>query len=206
MFVEAVLFDADGVIQTTAQQFRSRLAALCGDEHRSEEFLEDLFAAERPCLTGEGDFNAALTDVLGRWNSRSSLEEALAIWQLIEPREDLLVIVDRLRSARVRTGLATNQQPERARYMTENLGYADRFDELLFSCAIGHAKPDPKYFDRVLEILDLEGDKVLFLDDHVRNVEVARGCGLRAEVYDQATGSGVMIQLLADHGLAVAGN
>lgn len=206
MFVRAVLFDADGVIQTPAREFRSKLAALCGDESRTEDFLEDLFAAERPCLTGEGDFNQALMDVLERWKSRSSLEEALAIWRLIEPREDLLAIVDRLRSTRVRTGLATNQQPERARYMRESLGYADRFDELLFSCVLGHAKPDARYFDRVLEILDLEGDEVLFLDDHVRNVEAARGRGLRAEVYDQATGSGAMIQLLADHGIAVDGN
>ena len=206
MFIRAVLFDADGVIQTTAQEFRSKLAALCGDLSRSEEFLEDLFTAERPCLTGEGDFNRALMDVLGRWKSRSSLEEALAIWHLIEPCEDLLSIVDRLRATQVRTGLATNQQAERARYMSENLGYADRFDELLFSCVLGHAKPDPGYFDRVLEILDLEGDRVLFLDDHVRNVEAARRCGLRAEVYDQSTGSGVMIQLLADHGITVDEN
>lgn len=211
MTIEAVLFDADGVIQSSPPDWRSKVAGLCGsageaEENRTDEFLEDLFAAERPCLTGEGDFASVIVEVLDRWNSESSLEEALAIWQLIEPHQDLLAIVDRLRGQQIVTGLATNQQPVRARYMTDNLKYGERFDELLFSCRIGHAKPGSAYFLCCLEELGLPGDRVLFIDDHSRNVEAARRCGLRAEVFETSMGEMAMIQLLTAHGVALDGS
>lgn len=203
--IEAVLFDADGVIQSTSSGWRTELAALCGDASRTEAFLEDLFAAERPCLTGEREFAHALAEVLDRWESRATVEDALRIWTLIEPQDELLAIVESLGTIQVRTGLATNQQPLRARYMEEDLKYGERFDELLFSCRIGHAKPDPRYFDGVLEVLELEGNRVLFIDDHPANVEAARDRGLRAEVYDQVTGVTGMLELLTAHGLEVEG-
>jgi len=199
--IEAVLFDADGVVQSTAPGWRAELAALCGDPGRAEEFLEDLFAAEKPCLTGHGEFSVVISDVLTRWGSTASVTDALRVWEMIEPHEDLLGIVDRLRARGFRVSLATNQQADRARFMAEELRYESRFDDLFFSCRIGHAKPSPMYFERLLGELALEGNQILFVDDHPGNVEAARQSGFNADVYTLDSGVEGMLELLNRFGL-----
>jgi HAD superfamily hydrolase (TIGR01509 family) len=199
--IAAVLFDADGVVQTTPPGFRSALGALCGNAARADEFLEQLFAAERPCLTGDADFAVGLSEVLDRWRSPVSVADALRIWEMIEPSEEVLAIAEALRRRAIRVGLATNQQHQRARIMTEVFGYADRFDDLFFSCEMGHAKPSRDYFEQVLAVLNLDGRRVLFIDDHERNVEAARDCGLRAEVFTLERGAAGMLHLLGRHGI-----
>lgn len=203
--VRILLLDADGVIQAPAPGWRDAVAALCGDAAKVDPFLEALFAAERPCLIGKGDFAAALEEILARWHSPVPVAEALALWTHIEPREDLLQVVDVLRGRGIRVGLATNQQAYRAAHMTRVLGYGDRFDELFFSCRLGHAKPGAAFFTSVLAALDAAGGEVLFVDDHPANVAAARKSGFNAEVYDPATGVKGMHTLLARHGLAGVG-
>lgn len=199
--VRAVLFDADGVVQSTPAGFRAALGALCGDPARTDEFLADLFAAERPCLVGHAVFPEVLTEVLRRWRSPVTAADALRAWEMIEPREETLAIADSLRARSIRVGLATNQQAERARIMTEKLNYRDRFDDLFISCHIGHAKPSPAYFEHVLATLGLDGPAVLFIDDHETNVEAARELGMRADVYTLDQGAAGMIELLGSHGV-----
>ncbi|MGE0622433.1 MAG: HAD family hydrolase [Pseudomonadales bacterium] len=203
--IRILLLDADGVIQAPVPGWRDAVAELCGDAGKVEPFLEALFAAERPCLTGDGDFAAALEGVLATWESPTSAEEALALWTRIEPQEDLLRLVDGLRGDGIRVGLATNQQAFRAEFMTQGLGYGERFDDLFFSWRLGHAKPGAGYFQAVLEALAADGSEVLFVDDHAANVAAARESGFNAEIYDLATGVQGMHTLLARYGLAGAG-
>jgi len=200
--VRVLLLDADGVIQSAVPGWLSSVASLCGDDKRTDAFLEDVFAAERPCLTGSGGFRVALAEVLERWGSAATVAEALALWTQIEPREDLLQLVRSLRETGIRVGLATNQQSFRATYMTDELGYGNRFDDLYFSCHLGHAKPSQNYFRAVLESLDCPAGDVLFVDDHARNVAAARESGFNAEIYDMSTGVEGMRTLLARYGIA----
>ena len=67
--ITTVLLDADGVVQTTGAGWLEALSCLCGVSGKEDEFLQDLFAAEGPSLTGRGDFSVALADVLTRWKS-----------------------------------------------------------------------------------------------------------------------------------------
>jgi len=120
---------------------------------------------------------------------------------LIDPQQTVLEQADRLRRRGVRVSLATNQQSERAAFMTHSLGYADRFDDLFYSCEIGHAKPSGEYFTAVLGQLRQPAGEVLFVDDHAGNVEAAIAVGLHARVYDLSTGPAGMEALLAEFGL-----
>lgn len=201
--VTTVLLDADGVVQSTSAGWLDAVGGLCGIPGQQDRFLEDVFAAERPALTGNGDFRSALSKVLDRWNSPASLDEAIGFWNMIQPHPGVLEQATVLRAGGVRVSLATNQQPERAAFMTEALGYAETFDDLFYSCEIGHAKPDQTYFRAVLDRLNQSGAEVLFVDDNEKNVASARGVGLNAEVYDSGTGSEGMRMLLAGYSLMV---
>ena len=199
--ITTVLLDADGVVQTTASGWLEAVAALSGRTESHDAFLADVFAAEKPTLTGNGNFRPALAEVLARWQSPASVDEAIAVWQMIEPQTAVLEIADALRGNGLRVGLATNQQSERAAFMTQTLGYRARFDDLFYSCELGHAKPDSAYFAAVVERLGQPAAEVLFVDDNPGNVASAQAEGLHARVYDLETGRAGMVALLAEFGL-----
>ncbi len=145
MSVRALLLDADGVTQETHSDFRASLKALCSDESRADDFVAEVFAAERPCATG-GDFAVALGAVLEAWGSSYSVDAALECWERVEPNAAVLGFVAELRAHGTLVALATNQQNRRAAYMRETLRYDGYFDALLISCELGHAKPNVDYF------------------------------------------------------------
>ena len=147
--IRAVLLDADGVVQLPGSAWSGSLGALCGDPDRADEFRADVFAAEKPCLTGAADFESALAQVLRKWQSSVSVEVALRAWTDIEPAADILDLVRSLRSSGVSVSLATNQQAHRAHFMTNSLGYRTHFDHLLYSCELGFSKPSVEYSNRI---------------------------------------------------------
>jgi glucose-1-phosphatase len=55
------------------------------------------------------------------------------------------------------------------------------FDRAFLSFEIGMVKPDPEIFEHVVAALEIDADRVLFLDDNQLNVDQARASGLRAE-------------------------
>jgi HAD superfamily hydrolase (TIGR01509 family) len=210
---KAVLFDADGVLQQTAD-WREELAEVAGpeDEQRQERLLEEIAKAEGPrTMTGEADLEHSLGTVLERYND-VDLEPADVIeaWHEIEVHADVLQGVRELAGRGVIRALTTNQNPPRAAWMRANLPYDELFDAQFYSCEIGLAKPDPAYFRHVLETLGVRAEDALFLDDTLGNVESAARLGLRAELFARDAGRSELDRILALHGLgppaASAGN
>ncbi len=179
--INTVLLDADGVIQSTPDGWLERVGALCPEPARARDFLSALFAAERPCMKGQGHFETALDGVLKQWKSRASLNDALALWTEIKPDPEAMQTVARLRASGLTVALTTNQQAYRASHMLDMLGYDTAFDHTFFSCDLGHAKPEAGFFVAVLERLELAPHKALFVDDGQKNVEAARQVGLHAQ-------------------------
>lgn len=196
-----VLLDADGVLQRASAGFVSSIEALCADPAHRADFIADVFGAERPCLTGAGDFPAALAEVLANWGIRAPVSEALALWSQIDPEPAILDAVARLRRDGVRVGLATNQQSHRANVMAAELRYRALFDDLFFSCELGVAKPSAKFFDAILGRLGLPAQRVLFIDDRPENVSAAHRAGMSAEVYHLDEGPERFATLLEGYGL-----
>jgi putative hydrolase of the HAD superfamily len=202
--IRAVLLDADGVVQIPQPTWLASLGALCGDPDRTDEFLADVFAAEKPCVTGGVDFKPALAEVLRKWRSSVSVEDALQTWTQIEPSADVLALARALRDSGVTVCLATNQQAHRANFMTTTLGYANHFDHLLYSCELGHSKPSAEYFSSALARVMIDPAQALFVDDHEMNVSAARDCGLRAEVFHLSEGAERLHEILKGYGLSAA--
>ncbi|MCB1692868.1 MAG: HAD-IA family hydrolase [Pseudomonadales bacterium] len=202
--IRHVFLDADGVVQVPSVRFRDALGELAGDASRAEAFLADVFEAERPCTTGERDFRVELERVLREWSSPVALEDALSVWTLIDPHPSTLSFVEGARRAGYSVALATNQQAHRAAFMTEVLGYRERFDRLFFSCELGVAKPDPAFFEAMVREVGAMPAECLFVDDHPGNVEAARSVGLMAECYHVDDGEDALLRLMTNHGISPA--
>ncbi|MEM1433842.1 MAG: HAD-IA family hydrolase [Pseudomonadota bacterium] len=201
--IKALLLDADGVLQRTPSGWLTAVRALCTIPAERDPFLKDLFNAEQACLRGQADFRATLAGVLQRWNSPVPVAEALALWTQIVPEYEILETVQAVRQAGIRTALATNQNAVRANHMRTALDYQGGFDQLFFSCEIGHTKPSDAFFEAVIDRLQLKPEHLLFIDDHEENCDAARHCGLKACRYRLEDGRGHFRTALVDHGVAI---
>lgn len=57
------------------------------------------------------------------------------------------------------------------------------FDKVYYSFVVGHRKPDPEIFLKVIGDNDLKPAETLFIDDNPENIAAARKLGLRAELF-----------------------
>lgn len=199
--ISAVLFDADGVIQSYGP-FADQCSQLGWAASEYQSLLDAIFGHELfpGCLEGRSDFFELVESALHSQNYRGLAREFLTSWlrTITLPNASALELVAQLRSDGVMCCLATNQDPERASYMEEVLGYQDLFDHSFYSCRLGVAKPDPGYFAAALAELGCPASEVLFLDDTEPNVVAARQVGLLAEV---VTTDSDLADLLGRHGL-----
>lgn len=63
-----------------------------------------------------------------------------------------------------------------------------RFEAVVASCEVGVRKPDPGFYERVVEAAGTEPERVLFVDDRSDNVRAARAAGLLAHRFDGVEG------------------
>jgi putative hydrolase of the HAD superfamily len=203
MTIEAVLFDADGVIQRPAVGSRAAFEKLLGSRKASDvdEFMGDVFAVEQPALIARGEFEGSLADVLTEWQCQGNLDDALRAWTMIEVYTDIVEAIQRLRKSGLACCLATNQEAHRAKHMSRTLGYRDLFDREFYSCDVRSMKPDSQYFLRVIRKLELPAEHVAFLDDHDVNVAAAREVGLHAAQFEDKVGVGALWRALAELGI-----
>ena len=180
--IHTLLFDADGVIQTWDA---AAVASLQAELPRSEDlraFLDDLFQAEAPCIRGEADFLPALQGVLDRWDVATPATELLRLWSAIHQYPGMHEIIAGLQRSGVVCALATNQQSYRADIMRAL--YDDVFDHNFYSCDLGAAKPDAEYFEKIIQVLDIDAAHALFIDDKAENTASAATVGLNVLTFN----------------------
>lgn len=202
--IKAILFDADGVLQRPTVGWREALVPILGaaDVAEVDPFLRDILETESAHLCAPSGFDAALMETLTKWNCPERFADTAQALNAIRPYDDVIEVVRALRQAGMPCHIASNQQAGRARHMSERLGYKALFVEELYSCRIGFAKPDAAYFNRVLELLDLPSQCLLFIDDRAENVEAAKRAGLAAIVYKGESGAGALQAILTEHGVS----
>jgi putative hydrolase of the HAD superfamily len=95
--------------------------------------------------------------------------------------EELVAVLREVKSA-ARTAILSNAWPSQRSRMAE-LGLTDVVHELLLSCEIGCAKPDPNAFKITLQRLGTAPEETLFIDDTAGHVEAAASLGIRGHVH-----------------------
>jgi putative hydrolase of the HAD superfamily len=80
---------------------------------------------------------------------------------------------------RYKTAILTNQWTGLRAMHTAHLN-ATGFDEILYSCEVGLAKPDPAIYRLMLDRLRVAPERALLVDDAWANVDAALAVGLQA--------------------------
>lgn len=173
--IEALLLDADGVIQDI-DDFPTRMDALLQGKAAFPEVLK----VETRAITGHTDLAAELGAFLRERGITSTPEDLFAVWNSTKSLPGVLELIDRVRATGIRVYLATNQQPVRGLFIQENLGYSLHFDGEFYSFEMGIAKPSPDFYRMICEALGLDPETALFVDDLAPNIAGAREAGLHA--------------------------
>ncbi len=182
MSIKAVIFDADGVLV-----FPYRFAEHLTREHQITQDATQAFWQGKflDCILGKADLKAVLPPYLKEWGWHGSVEEFMQLWFSVEDAVDTRVLetVKSLRKAGLVCCLASNQEPHRAEYMKEVMGFSAHFDHLFFSGVLGMKKPDARFYEAVEAALGLSGEQIAFWDDSPRHVDAAKERGWQAELY-----------------------
>ena len=106
---------------------------------------------------------------------------------LVEPKEDIIPFLERLKKAGIRMCVATATERRLAIPALEHNGMLGYFDEI-FTCAeLGVSKRDPLIFEKALQFLGTEKQETYVFEDSYHAVETAAKAGFPvAAVYDDS--------------------
>ncbi len=176
--VELLVLDAHGVVFNSP--FRGFLRDLAVETGQTPEHLLARWHADLrvPAWTGKLS-DAAIWD--GIAGDRFVSSQRTSEWrQMLERRYELGPAGAHLDRwfGRVPIWLLTNHRSHWLLPRLHRFGLARYFDRVLVSDELGAVKPSPRVFAPLVRVAD--PDAILFVDDQVKNVRVARDLGLQA--------------------------
>jgi putative hydrolase of the HAD superfamily len=189
--IKAICFDVDGVLITPPHYFSTELE-MQGRYLNVAETLKPYFTGQdEPCLEGKADAKKVLQPFLDAMNWEGTVEDHMKEWFEFEARYQdlkLLDIVNDLRNKGVKCYLTTDQEKHRAKYLSEKLGFRNRFDQQFYSCHLGYRKCHEEYWKQVLSLIqkdiqDILPEEIAYFDDSQSNIDVASGFGIKAILY-----------------------
>jgi putative hydrolase of the HAD superfamily len=138
-------------------------------------------------VRGRRGLRESLEPVLRSLNPDVTLDEFLSYWfqkHSLVNFSVIEVVIEWSRRTATRPWLVSNQEPLRAKYIWNQLGFAAYFEGLIYSAELGITKSSVEFF-RLAEkrILAGQSARIIYFDDDEANVEVARRASWDAYVY-----------------------
>ncbi|MFN8526884.1 MAG: HAD-IA family hydrolase [Chloroflexota bacterium] len=183
--IQAVVWDVDGVL---VHPWRFRDALIRDHGIQPEVTLPFFRGPFVECVLGRAELLEILPHAAATWGWPGTARELLHLWLTVEdaPNEAVFALVDRVRRTVARSCVASVQERHRADYLASEMGLADRFDDLFFSCHMGARKPEPAYYEVVEDRLGVPPSSLLLIDDSAPNVDAAQARGWQAELFTDA--------------------
>ncbi len=195
MSKQVVLFDVDGVLIQGYHATRTDLRH-CWDEDietdlkiNRERFKREFIFGPfvKDVIVGKKDFKDVLTEYLPTFGFHDDAQIVVDYWldkDSVTNQDVLETIKIMQASGQFKLYIATNQEHYRAKYLMNQLGFKEYFDDIFYSAKIGFAKPSVDYFQSIAKALNLPSDeKPILFDDTPNVVEAARAFGWEAHEF-----------------------
>ena len=184
MAIKALIFDMAGVVLlTTKGTFNSLLAERLGAQIEDVARVMNDEVNDRWDLGEISDdefFTHLLTELNQPIEKKSILEKFVIDDFYIDLQ--MLDFIHELHK-KDRTALLTNFPTHLHEFMRTKWKTGDTFDHVIASCDVKLLKPDPRVYQRTLEIIGCQPCEAIFVDDRVINVEGAQAIGIRSVLY-----------------------
>jgi putative hydrolase of the HAD superfamily len=99
------------------------------------------------------------------------------------PHGAMRILQDLAASEELELVMFNNEARELNDYRIDQFELGSCFDVFLSSCYVGLRKPDPKFYELALDVLQRDADEVAFIDDRQHNCEAAAALGIHAIHY-----------------------
>ncbi len=103
---------------------------------------------------------------------------------IVEPKETSGPWIRRVREAGFRALYLSNYSPKIMRESEDALYFLPELEGGLFSCDLHLVKPDPAFYEALLEKYQLEPDRCVFIDDLQTNLDTAQELGIHTLLYE----------------------
>ncbi len=177
--INTIFFDWGGVIaDDPGDDFLLRLLQKIGaTSQQAQEIYDGYMRQFIRGEIGEAAYWQLLRDHYG-FTVHENISEDFKAWRGLVTNEAVLALVDKAREKNLRSVLLTNVI-EPTYNVLAAAGYYRLFDEVIASCKVGYAKPQPEIYQLALERLHTTAEHSLFIDDKERNIESARRLGFQ---------------------------
>ncbi len=185
--ITAVLFDLGNVlVPFDPEQLVRNFSAAVGME---PEEIHDLALGHLKAEfeTGARSPDAFRDAICMALNCQLTEEEFVPLWSdIFEANEPIFDFFRQVRRTR-RTYLVSNTDPYHMRWILEHWPELAKCDGMALSYELGLLKPDPEFFDAVIERFGLTPAACLYIDDLAESVQAGRDAGFHAVLYKNPT-------------------
>ncbi|MFA7245476.1 MAG: HAD-IA family hydrolase [Candidatus Magasanikbacteria bacterium] len=182
MKYKVFLFDTDGVV-VLSEMFSNHYSQK--NNIPKEEMLPFFTGVFQDCMKGKADLKEVIKPWLVKWQWNESVDEFLKQWFEHENNIDEKVIefINQLKKEGIKCYLATNQEKYRTEYLKNKMKFGELFDGIFSSAYIGHKKPTKEFYEFILDNLNIPAKEIFYLDDDVKNIEIAKELGIESYLY-----------------------
>jgi putative hydrolase of the HAD superfamily len=185
--MKVVLFDADGVLTLPEEAFSVVYARSHG---LNPEPFEQFFRNEwKQIVTGKADLKESIAAHPDLWQWSGDIDGLLKYWFETEDvrNEELLALIQEIKSQGIPCYLATEQEKYRGNYMREVM-FKDSLDGCYITAEIGVSKAEPAFFQDIIDDLkrkypEIEPKDIMFFDDNQSKVDTACSVGVDGRLY-----------------------
>ncbi len=199
-----VALDVDGVLLDSERGGLGSWQLAVSDQFGVEPSELDRLFFDRwwpDVIVGRTSIEDALESAIGEAAWPVSVDALLECWFEADfwPSTDVIAAAKGWREHGARLGLVTNQEHRRAAYVEARLSELLPIDRMVYSAAIGCMKSEPEFFTEATRVLtELDGaHSIVFMDDTIGNVAVAREAGWIAVHFEPSSWSELMEEALS---------
>lgn len=175
--IKGLIFDFAGVI-TQEDAYWGWIGDRVKDLEAKRSIFQKLSEDVDSAAISHKEFIDGLADAAGA--SRET------VWPEIKKRfslnEELLDDIAFLKRF-YKTGILSNFTDPWISELLEEYGVCKHFDEILISSSEKMIKPDPRFYHKILKVLNLQPEEAIFFDDKERNVSGAQKIGMQAFLF-----------------------
>lgn len=179
-----VIFDLFGVVidshSKTKYNLNNARRDIANDCNFDINVFSMFFEDEKFGITNEKDFDNLIKKYINECKSNIDVsrfkEVYIKYYGKISCYEKVLEFIENLQDKNYKTAILSKLCVLDKLYLEKNINLG-KFDNLFLSCDLGMEKPNVKVFEYVSKETGIEGKNILFIDDSVENIEVAKMLG-----------------------------
>ena len=184
--ISTVLWDVGGVLLTNGWDHAERAAVLRQFELDADAFEQRHELAndawEKGFMTAEQYLLQTVFYQPRPFTPDAFLDE-MKKQSLLLPHGAMRILQELAASDELELAILNNEARELNDYRIERFQFGRYFDVFLSSCYLGLRKPDHRFFDLALDVLQRDPEEVVFIDDRLHNCEAAQALGIHAIRY-----------------------